>query len=305
MKPRQLNIHFVWFAYGGNGGLPSMHPDTTKWLLDTILDIKAARKDEQIDEVTYANVSETPITMSRNFSVEQAKSLGADVLVMIDSDMAPDFHKERPGYQPFFQSSFDFLYKHYDEGPVIVGAPYCGPPPARNVYVFKHGNFDNDHTDDHFKLEAYTRSEAEKMGGIQDCAALPTGLIMYDMRIWDVVEPPYFYYEYQGDGLKCPHCHQPKPSFQAQKASTEDVTATRDICFNGELELGYNPVFCNWDAWAGHIKQEKVGAPILMKADQISQKLRKAIQRDVNSNDKLVIIGDRKDPKRRNSQPAR
>ncbi|MEK0126623.1 hypothetical protein, partial [Bordetella pertussis] len=89
----------------------------------------------------------------------------------------------------------------------------------------------------------YSRAEASQFTGIGEVAALPTGLIMYDMRIFDMLEPkdenskPWFYYEWAD-------------KYQSEKASTEDVSATRDMSLVGQQVLGYSPVFCAWDSWA-------------------------------------------------------
>jgi len=127
----------------------------------------------------------------------------------------------------------------------------------------------------------YDRHTAVKMAGIQECAALPTGLIMYDMRVFELTEPkspedkPWFYYEW-------------KDHFCADKASTEDVTQTRDSSLVGTQKLGYNPVFCNWDAWAGHWKPKCVGKPVFIDAKGVSQKMKDCWEAKVDSNVKLV-----------------
>ena len=298
MEPRKLRVCFASFPYGGNGGVPAEHPSIRHWYLNTIL---SATGNERIKDVSWFDIADTPITMSRNQAVEQAKKQGVDVLIMIDSDNWPDLHlTDRPGAKPFFSSSFDFLYDHYERGPVVIGAPYCGPPPHRNIYVFRWENTDDDGADDTWKLGQYTRTEANMLGGIQEVAALPTGLIMYDMRIFDIVETPYFYYEWKGEDERCRECgqtfshydesHNPILGDRAYKASTEDVTATRDMSQIGIASLGYNPVHCNWDAWAGHLKVENVGAPVMFREDQINMKLKRAIMSG-RRDEKLVCIG--------------
>jgi hypothetical protein len=42
----------------------------------------------------------------------------------------------------------------------------------------------------------------------------------------------------------------------------------------GAQKLGYNPVYANWDAWAGHWKPKCVGKPQYVAAKNISQKLK-------------------------------
>jgi hypothetical protein len=216
-----------------------------------------------------------------------ARDYGVDVLVMVDSDMKPDVLGGQPGSQPFFKSSFDFLVNHYAKGPVCIGAPYCGPPPMENVYVFRWNNWASENPNPDFQLEMYDRHTAVKLAGIQECAALPTGLIMYDMRCFALTEPktesdkPWFYYEW-------------KDKYHADKASTEDVTQTRDLSLVGTQRLGYNPVFCNWDAWAGHWKPKCVSKPQVISASGISEKLKGWWEAKVDPNTRLVDIPEPK-----------
>jgi hypothetical protein len=240
---QKFNVGFAHFAYGGNGGISSETPDIREWQVPLVA---AIARDERVGEIRIFNISDTPITMSRNRAIVQARQMGLDVLVMVDSDMKPDMYVGvDQAAKPFFQSSFDFLVSHYSKGPCVIGAPYCGPPPAECVYVFRWQAMQSENPNPDFQLEMYDRHTAAKMSGIQACAALPTGLIMFDMRVFDLIEPadehakPFAYYEWSD-------------KYAANKASTEDVTMTRDISLKGESTLGYNPVYCNWDAWAGH-----------------------------------------------------
>lgn len=275
---QKFNVGFVTFSYGGNGGISSEVPDIREWMVPLIADIS---KDPRIDQLRIWNLADTPITMTRNKAVLQARQFGVDVLVMIDSDMKPDMNNGQPDAKPFFQSSFDFLLKHYHKGPCVIGVPYCGPPPVECVYVFRWNNMATDSPNPDFQLEMYDRHTAVKMAGIQECAALPTGLIMYDMRVFELTEPktpddkPWFYYEW-------------KDKYAAEKASTEDVTMTRDVSLVGTQKLGYNPVYCNWDAWAGHWKPKCVGKPQVITADGVSKKLKDCWESGVESGVKLV-----------------
>src|SRR5262249_2426190 len=148
----------------------------------------------------------------------------------------------------FWDTTLEFMLAH--NGPCVVAAPYCGPAPHENVYVFRWASFQTGHPNPDNRLEAYTREEAAGLKSIQRAAALPTGLIMIDMRAIEAIKPPYFYYEW-------------KTQEEMQKASTEDVTFTRDLAFAGI------PIYCNWGAWAGHWKMKCVGKPHIIGPDDV------------------------------------
>ena len=278
---QKFKVGFVTFSYGGNGGISSEVPDIREWMTPLAASLS---RDERVDSIRCWNLADTPITMTRNRAVLMAREYGIDCLVMVDSDMKPDINVGVDALaKPFFQSSFDFFVNHYAKGPVAIGAPYCGPPPNECVYVFRWQNQQSNHATPDFQLEMYDRSTAVKMAGIQECAALPTGLIMYDMRCFALTEPkttedkPWYYYEWSD-------------KYAAQKASTEDVTQTRDLSLVGSQKLGYNPVFCNWDAWAGHWKPKCVGKPVVLEAKGISHKLREYWESNVDHDVKIVDL---------------
>lgn len=278
---QKFNVGICTFSYGGNGGISSEVPDIREWMVPLVAE---ASRDPRVDNIRVWNLADTPITMTRNRAVLMARQFEVDVLVMVDSDMKPDFAQGDAGAKPFFKSSFDFFVDHYHKGPCVIGAPYCGPPPVECVYVFRWQNMQSTHPNPDFQLEMYDRNTAVKMSGIQECAALPTGLIMYDMRAFELTEPktpqdkPWFYYEW-------------KDKFCAEKASTEDVTMTRDISLVGTQKLGYNPVYCNWDAWAGHWKPKCVGKPQYIQAKDVSKKLKDCWEANYDAGAQLVELG--------------
>jgi hypothetical protein len=277
---QKFNVGFCTFSYGGNGGISSEVPNIREWMVPLVADLS---RDARVDQIRVWNLADTPITMTRNRAVLMAREYGVDCLVMVDSDMHPDVHAGSPDAKPFFKTSFDFFVDHYSKGPCVIGAPYCGPPPVECVYVFRWQNMQSAHPAPDFQLEMYDRHTAVKMAGIQECAALPTGLIMYDMRAFELTEPkttddkPWFYYEW-------------KDHFASEKASTEDVTMTRDLSLVGTQKLGYNPVYCNWDAWAGHWKPKCVGKPQVIEAAGVAAKLRGCWEAKVEAGVKLCDI---------------
>jgi hypothetical protein len=286
MSPRKLSVLIACFSYGGNGGLSSEHPDVRNWLLQTVPKMQS---DPRIGEVQLIDIADTPITMSRNKAVVKAREGKFDLLLMVDSDMRLDVCDGLDHAKPFWDTSFDAIYDHYDEGPLAIGAPYCGPPPYENVYVFRWRCKESNNANPvDAQLDQYTREEAHDQGGIKPVAALPTGLILFDMRIFDVTDPKHQYESFLARGYPEKEAKDlTKPWFYYEwnslygdtKASTEDVTATRDMALIGYQELGYNPVMCNWDAWAGHWKPKCVGKPMLLTNDEVSERYAAAAKR--------------------------
>ena len=281
LTPLKIEILIAQFSYGGNGGFQSEHPDVGRYLTKLALETAG---DERIGRFELMEFADTPVTMCRNRAVKVAKQEGFDCILMIDSDMKPDCEiGSDPSAKPFFKTAFDYLYERWHFGPVCVGAPYCGPPPINNPYVFYWDNDANADQSQNFgaKISAYSRHQAELMSGIVECAALPTGLILFDTRLFDVCPPKkgqgWFYYEWTDDTA-------------SEKASTEDVTATRDISFHGQLKLGYNPLFCAWDCWAGHHKPLCVRKPRSLKLEHVNEEFAEAVRRNHSAGDRLMQV---------------
>lgn len=270
----KFKVLLARFPYGGSEAMESVD-----WMIDLAVHIE---RDKRF-ELLRGRLADTPITMTRNDMVNQALAAGVDLMLMIDSDMAPDCELgEDPLAKPFWTTSVEFVLNHH--GPCVVGAPYCGPPPHENVYVFEWQNFETDQPNVSIKLGQIPREKAAVLGGIQEVAALPTGLILFDMRGFRQVPPPWFSYEYEGDGPPCPTCKVPKPGLQAKKSSTEDVVLTRDLSIGGVKQ------YCNWDAWAGHVKRKVVRKPRLYTTDFVAEKLREAVSRGHERGDRLIDI---------------
>ena len=234
-------------------------------------------------EVTTLPLNDTPITMTRNRMFQLAQKGGIDLLLIVDSDIVPDCELgEDPAAKPFFDTSVDFLLNH--PGPCVVGAPYCGPPPHENVYVFQWTNWGGRQPNVDLALEQYPREEAARLTGIREVGALPTGLMLLDMRAFKGIPHPWTYYEWKGDGPPCPHCGVRARGPESEKGSTEDVTLTRDLSLAGVKQ------YCNWDAWAGHVKQKVVRKPRPWTADIVAARLRDAIVKGTTDTEKLIDV---------------
>lgn len=281
MQERKLNIVLTTFPYAGNSTGSSLCWDTAEWLIREASRLKTDEQfKDRIDNVGVKAFADTPVTMVRNQAVQYAREIGADLLLMVDSDMVPDVHLRDgvdPGAVPFLDTAIDAIYRHYDKGPLVVCAPYCGPPPNECVYVFLWETKGNWGDESSYELRMYTRTEAQMMAGLHECAAQPTGLILFDMRIFNLIEPPYFFYE-----MKEPYEHE--------KASTEDVCSTRNMSMSCIHQKGYNPLLCAWSSWAGHRKNWVVGKPQKSTPECITGRLRDALKRP-QKNERLIDIG--------------
>jgi hypothetical protein len=299
MTPTKLDLLVATFSYGGNGGFASTHPAVGHYLMKLAGETK---DDPRLGRFAVRDFVDTPITMTRNAAVLAARKWGADLLLMIDSDMTPDCElKEDSSAQPFWKSSFDYLYDHYQRGPVVIGAPYLGPPPLSNCYIFQWASWQNssEAVNRDMRIEAYSREHAELMTGIQEAAALPTGLILFDMRAFELTDPVRAFNRLVSQGVNPVEARQQIHSwfyyeysdlYEATKASTEDVTATRDMALVGQQELGYCPIKCNWDAWAGHNKPLLVRKPRSLKLDHVNAKYRAAVHSGVEVGERVVSV---------------
>lgn len=273
MQERKLDILLTTFPYAGTSTGSSLCWDTAEWLIRECHRLQTDPKfTSRIHRVGMPDcgreLCDTPITLTRNRAVQLAREHGAQLLLMVDSDMDPDVHlhdgADRTA-EPFLDVAIDAIFKHYDRGPLVVAAPYCGPPPHELPYVGVWEALAN-HEESQFKLRMNTRHEATMMAGLHEAAALATGLILFDMRIFDLVEPPYFFYEM-------------KEPYHDQKESTEDICSTRDLGQACIEKLGYNPLRCAWSSWAGHNKTTTVKKPRLMTSENVKGKLRDALGR--------------------------
>lgn len=233
----------------------------TEWLISTVLEM---RRDERVAEIARITLDDTPITMTRNKSIKVARERGADLLLMVDSDMAPDLYVgSDPNAKPFWKTAFDFVTQH--NGPCAIAAPYCGPPPFENVYIFRwateQSDVPSDCPDDMKSLKQFTREDAAERRGIEQVGALPTGLILFDMRGFEFLDKPYFDYEWPDSAMD-------------HKASTEDVVLTRN------LSLIDVPQYVAWDSWAGHWKLKCVGKPFLQTEEAVADTLRGPLLRE-------------------------
>lgn len=279
MIQRQLKVMIATFPYGGVGASSLETPDIRHWETRSVLwmsrDSRVQRFDDWLPDRDYIKLADTPISMCRNQAIKRAMKAGADVLVWIDSDMRADCELGLdPEAVPFLPTAFDFLYNHWERGPVVLAAPYCGSSPVNNVFAFHWDNERNPREDLlNLKLAQYSRHEAYRMAGIQPVAAIGTGLMMMDMRIFKLLKQPYCYYTFD--------------EAHTEKQATEDCTFTRDVSMLGHLELGYEALLCTWSSWAGHWKPELVRKPSPMTTEMVNDTFKTGVLRGLRADERV------------------
>lgn len=272
----KCSILVATFPYGNK--VDNRLGDWVAWhLIPSILKDK-----DRIGSASRWGKSDTPITMLRNRCIKVAEENKIDFVLMLDSDNIPDWYL--PGAanfwgvepdmlaDPFWESSFDFAWNHRMEGkgPCVVMAPYCGPGPNEVVFSFDWVNRTSGHAEPDFALELVPRHDAAQRTGIRRAAAGATGVMLIDMlaikrlreyKAKNKLRKSLFYYEWKDDD-------------ETEKASTEDVAFTRDLSIAGI------PLYCNWNAWAGHEKSRVVGKPWNFMPEAIPALLRSRDETD-------------------------
>jgi hypothetical protein len=259
--------------------------DLTTWLMVNFHKMKCDERIEGILDVTEAN--DTPIPMLRNRAVKQALAAGCDYILMVDADMIPDYLVgQDPHARPFWDEAWEFMMDRRDceevqlaeerferFPPATIAAPYCGPPPHECIYVFRWSDFESDTPDPNMRLQMLERQEVYRYTGIQQVAALPTGLILYDTRVFTHPDndPPWFDYEYADKE-------------HSTKATTEDVFQTRNASFLGMPQL------CAWSCWAQHLKWKKVGRPQPLTVDRVHHTLEAAVRRGHKPDERVQFV---------------
>jgi hypothetical protein len=251
---KPIRVLVATFPYGGTS-----HVQLTEWLTETLIKMDRDPRIGRGNYQTWRPSENTPVTILRNQALHVALANGFDLCLMGDEDLVPDFYlgKDgkalRAGAVPFWETALDFVLRH--DGPCVVASPYCGPPPNEIPFCFTWSNTEGDQPNANFQIVGYSRSEAAKLSGVQECAALPTGLMLIDMDGIRRLPHPYFDYEYVGDGPPCRKCGVRSPGPRLQKASTEDVFFSRNLSYVGVRQ------YAAWNCWSAHLKTKPVGAP--------------------------------------------
>ncbi len=248
--PDKLKIAVAVFSYDGNGTML-----ISKWFHEVYSTVLASHP--RVELVKFEPFIGYPITRLRNKAMRVAEAEGFDFLLMLDNDMQPDVEcTSDPEAVPFFPSALDFAIEN---GPCVVGAPYCASPPKEDCIVMKWEPVAANNAMLPATTERFSRSEAAVKKGFEEVPALPTGVLLIDMRVTGAILPPFFQYEFM-------------TTMETELAATEDVVFTRNLSFVGI------PQYVAWDSWAGHLKTMVVRKPRLIKPQMISKMVRDTIK---------------------------
>lgn len=245
--PEKVTVLIARLSYSGYERV-----EIANWLVQTAL---ALHDHPRVENVYHKILTGYPTSRVRNYALKLCRDKGVHFLLMIDDDVVPDVHSpgRAVGYdhlpmmrdqQNFLPSALEFALEH--PGPCVIGAPYCAGPPDERVLVSRFREKEGDHPDGAaagaISLECFTRDEAAERTGFEMVSALPTGLILIDVRSARVLKAPWFHYEY-------------KDAEETELASTEDTVFTRNLCY---LDV---PQYCAWGSWCAHLKVKSVGRP--------------------------------------------
>lgn len=202
------------------------------------------KKDPRIDRLYPIYMTGSfPISMLRNRAVSNAINQKCDYILMIDNDMAPDLPDEEHGGKPFWETAWEFMMhrremeEYADYPPCAVAAPYLCDAEGE-FYSTDWGTTDPERRtiEDVVPIE---KADALSRTGIGPVATTQTGLILYDMRSFLDICPPWFTFYWQD-------------TCQFYMRASEDHYQTWKSNVSGF------PVYVAWDCWSGHVKTRYV-----------------------------------------------
>jgi hypothetical protein len=154
------------------------------------------------DGRAYSVYSDTPITMTRNRAVEDAKAgrlrFPVDARQRQRAGRLLESGRSQLGRREAVLGNVVRLRLSPADLhgiPTVIVAPYCGPPPhpiakpgwidgGEVPYLFEWSNNESDNPHAHQKLSMLTRNEAARLSGIHPIAAAPTGVSLWALKVF-------------------------------------------------------------------------------------------------------------------------
>lgn len=162
--------------------------------------------------------------VARNHAVAEARRRECGLLFMIDADMVPSLN--------FYPRALEFLL--HNPGAVIASPYLQAVGDAAGVQAFR--------ATEQKTVERYPQEQAFAAKGIEQVFSVGCGLIAFDLKAFDKIEPPYFDFTYA----------DPK---------WESMAGTEDIYCTGRMSLKGGLVCVDWESWSGHAKEIVLGKP--------------------------------------------
>lgn len=224
MREDKVSIAIFRLTYGGRE-----HPAIGSWLAKTMCNIVA---DSRVRAVGEYVVDKSPVYLARNVAAKYALGLGADLMVMVDNDMHPDYITSAP---TFWKTAFDLVMEHDD--PLVVVAPAQTGPPYNQVCI----HTPVEEPDGKISLHLMEEVHAAEKAGIEQVPGSGTSLILIDTRVFKIMEPPWFLHLYNDD--------------------VTEIMSSEDVNFTAALKQYNIPLYVTWDSWQGHYKTSLYGRP--------------------------------------------
>jgi hypothetical protein len=164
------------------------------------------------------------VEVARNWSVQEARRHECDVLFMVDADMVPN--------RAFAKRALAFLKANPGS---VIGSPYMHHQSnsAGGWQVFTAS-----------PREDGSAVRCKPGKGVEQVAAVGTGLCAIDLKAFDKLTPPYFRQFFGESNV-----------YHEQQDGTEDV-----YCFVRMTMAGVK-VCADWDCRSGHNKSITLGEP--------------------------------------------
>ena len=279
--PEKVNILIARLSYNGYERV-----EIGTWLAQTE---GVLNSHPRVNNLLHAPFQGYPTPCVRNQILVAAQKYGAHFAVMVDDDMIPDCNSahcatkhtrlaQMADQKNFFPHVLDFMLAH--NVPCVVGAPYCAGPPEERVLVTRFREFDENNANgptEGVGLQGFAREEVYDRTGFEMVSALPTGLMMIDMRALAFLSPPWFEYEYETD-------------VHDKLASTEDTVFSRNLCY---MDV---PQYCVWDSWAAHVKLKFVGRPRKYPLGAVPLAVQKTMREQIAREQREARPADRDNP---------
>jgi len=219
----------------------SHRQEVANWLVEaTISTMSDAEVQPYVEDLLHIPVAQVPTDVARNKLVQVAQKEGVDFLFQVDDDAAPP--------EGFFKAAFLFLKKQ--KQPSVIGCGYVCGGDQQQVQVFQWAS-PNNHAEKSFALMQIPREDAARRTGIEEVANIGTHCIAYDMEAFLKIKTPHYAYEYDEAHTKV--------------LSTEEVYCHRNMWLNGVK------LYCAWDFWAGHVKNQTWGKPYVLQKKDIDK----------------------------------